>query len=178
MNDKENNSKPQKPKIARLRLAQILIIIAIVALLMSWLLPLQDHPVQSPSTHCRSNLHQLAVAIKIYSDENEGKYPTPEIWCDLIQKSYPEIKEILVCPGALEAGDKGQSHFAINPNCEPNSPYDIVLLFETKAGWNQQGGPELLTTENHQGKGCNILFKDWSAKFVKTEELDEVKWKP
>jgi prepilin-type processing-associated H-X9-DG protein len=51
------------------------------------------------------------------------------------------------------------------------------LLFETKAGFNQVGGPELLTTDNHNGKGCNVLFADNTVEFVKTEELANLKWK-
>ena len=178
MNNTPETTKKQKNSKPKITLIEILIIIAIAAFLMALLNPFQEPPGQSLSSYCNSNLHQLAITIKIYTDENEGKYPTPEIWCDLLQKSHPYIQEISVCLGALEAGNKGKSHYAINPNCEPNSPGDMVLLFETKGGWNQHGGPELLTTENHKGKGSNILFKEWSAKFVKTEELDKLKWKP
>ena len=67
-----------------------------------------------------------------------------------------------------------QSHYAMNPNCLPNSPPDIVLLFETEGGWNQSGGLELLTTQNYKGKGCNILFNDGHVEFVKTSELDKL----
>lgn len=52
----------------------------------------------------------------------------------------------------------------------------LVLLFETKSGWNQSGGPELLTTENHEGKGCNVLFNDGRVKFVRPEQLGELIW--
>jgi len=45
-----------------------------------------------------------------------------------------------------------------------------------KLRWNQFGGPELLTTENHNGEGCNILFNDGSVKFVKAEDIGELKW--
>jgi hypothetical protein len=41
--------------------------------------------------------------------------------------------------------------------------------------WNQPGGAELLTIENH--KGCNVLFNDLKVKFIRTEELDKLKWK-
>ena len=54
---------------------------------------------------------------------------------------------------------------------------DVVLLFETKAGWNQFGGPELLTTEHHEGKGCNVLFNDGDVEFIKKEQVGELKWK-
>lgn len=46
-----------------------------------------------------------------------------------------------------------------------------------KLRWNQVGGPELLTTENHKGKGCNVLFNDIHVDFVKTENLGQLKWK-
>jgi prepilin-type processing-associated H-X9-DG protein len=52
----------------------------------------------------------------------------------------------------------------------------VVLLFESRPGWNQSGGPELLTTENHHGKGCNVLFVDGSVRFIKSEELVGLKW--
>ncbi|HSV99683.1 MAG TPA: H-X9-DG-CTERM domain-containing protein [Sedimentisphaerales bacterium] len=64
----------------------------------------------------------------------------------------------------------------MNPNAGPRQASDVVLLFESKPGWNQSGGAELLTTENHQGKGCNVLFTDGHVEFVKTEYLSELRW--
>ena len=61
---------------------------------------------------------------------------------------------------------------------EPNTPHDIVLLFESELGWNQYGGPELLTFKNHGGKGCHILFTDGYRKFISSEEVSKLKWKP
>ncbi|MHC4215311.1 MAG: hypothetical protein ACYSWP_18265 [Planctomycetota bacterium] len=176
MTDKENNAQIQKPKSPHLSLATILIIIAVVAIILPWLIRLQFHGSRKLDI-CKNNLHQMAVVIHNYREDNEGKYPTPEIWCDLLQKPYTNTPEVFLCPSAPGEGAKGKSHYAINPNCEPNSPGDMVLLFETKGGWNKQGGPELLTTENHKEKGCNILFKDWSVKYIRTEELETLKWK-
>ena len=45
-----------------------------------------------------------------------------------------------------------------------------------KLRWNQFGGSELLTTDNHKGEGCNVLFNDLHVEFVKTERLGELKW--
>ncbi len=45
-----------------------------------------------------------------------------------------------------------------------------------KQRWNQFGGPEILTTENHKGKGCNILFNNGRVEFVKPEQLGELRW--
>lgn len=54
----------------------------------------------------------------------------------------------------------------------------MVLLFETHPGWNQAGGPDILTTDNHQGDGCNVLFVDCHVDFVKMRDLDRLRWKP
>lgn len=69
---------------------------------------------------------------------------------------------------------KGRCSYAMNPNCEPNSPPDTVLLFETEYGWNQYGGKEILTKGNHYGEGSNVLFNDYHCTFEKYPE--ELNW--
>jgi len=119
-------------------------------------------------------------------------YPTPSEWCDDIVRSYygsvfirvgrtnpkpqlnPKAYERHICPSAGE----GKCHYAMNPNCQPNSPGDMVLLFETKAGWNQHGGPELFTFDNHDPKGGCVLLNDGTVKFIRTkDELHALRWK-
>jgi uncharacterized Tic20 family protein len=126
---------------------------------------------------CECNLRGIGVSIEYYAKDNDGNYPTAAMWCDLLvgdpnRRSYI-LQEWLVCP----SGDKGRCHYAMNPNCEPNSPGDIVLLFETKGGWNQFGGPEILTFENHKGSGCNVLFNNGRNEFVRPKEVSKLKWK-
>ena len=71
-----------------------------------------------------------------------------------------------------------RSDYALNPNCRADSPPDMVFLFETKAGWNQHGGPELFTFDNHDPKGGCALLNDGTAKFIRTaEELQQLRWK-
>jgi prepilin-type processing-associated H-X9-DG protein len=120
---------------------------------------------------CGSNLAGLRNAMLIYANEFDEKYPTPDKWCDLL-KYYDVPEKNFKCP----ANNEARCSYAINPNCEPNSPPDTVLLFESKGGWNQSGGPELLTLENHKWERCNILFNDGSVKPVKTEQIAELKW--
>lgn len=122
---------------------------------------------------CGMNMEGLGAALKIYANDFDGKYPTAEKWSDLLIE-YAEVTEkSFVCPAAKE----GRGHYAINPNCELNSPPDLVLLFETKSGWNQYGGPELLFSERHIGKGCCILFNDRHVQFVEKKRFGELKWK-
>lgn len=122
---------------------------------------------------CGMNMEGLGAAMKIYAYDFDGKYPTPEKWCDLLIEHAEVTEKSFVCPAAKE----GFGHYAINPNCEPNSPPDVVLLFETKVGWNKFGGPELLVGERHIGKGCCILFNDKHVQFVEKARFSQLKWK-
>jgi len=69
------------------------------------------------------------------------------------------------------------SDYAMNPNCRADSPADVVLLFESERGWNQHGGPELFTFDNHDPKGGLVLLNDGTVKFIRTdEELNQLRW--
>jgi len=115
----------------------------------------------------------LGKTMLIYACGYDDKYPTADKWCDLLIEYTDVTEKQFRCPGNREE----RCSYAMNPNCEPNSPLDMVLIFETKGGWNRFGGSELLTTENHKGEGCNILFNDSHVSFIRPGELGELKWK-
>jgi len=124
---------------------------------------------------CGANIKRCLSFIMEDPLTQEKKYPDPSKWCDILLKRYPPggIKQFK-CPSAGE----GKSHYAMNPNCKSDSPPDTVLLFETKAGWNQHGGPELFTFDNHNPKGGCVLLNNGIAKFIRTEEeLHQLRWK-
>lgn len=111
-------------------------------------------------------------------------YPAPRSWCDALEwsfagsgakgKWYESTIKSHICPSVGE----GRSTYAMNPNCKYESPPDMVLLFETKAGWNQHGGPELFSFDNHDPKGGCVLLNDGTVKFIRTkEELQKLRWK-
>ena len=96
----------------------------------------------------------------------------PSQWCDMIVSR--RAQDAFQCPSA----GPGRCHYAMNAACEANSPPDMVLLFETKAGWNQHGGPELFTFDNHDPKGGCVLLNDGTVKFIRTEEeLHALRWR-
>jgi hypothetical protein len=64
----------------------------------------------------------------------------------------------------------------MNPNAGPRGSSEVVLLFESKPGWNQNGGPELLSC-NHRQEGCNVLFADMHVEFVKAENFHRLQWR-
>jgi len=127
---------------------------------------------------CATNMSGLGKAMMIYSNDYDDKFPASSKWCDLLIQ-HTEISPLhLQCKGATE----GPCNYAMNDNIDKlninSAPPDMVLLFETYPGWNQSGGHELLTTENHQNDGCNVLFVDNHVEFVRTEDLKNLKWEP
>jgi hypothetical protein len=143
---------------------------------------------------CATNLKNLWYHLRFYNQaeairkndpsiRSQTLYPTPNEWCNDILCPYPALggfatvsinAALLVCPSARE----GKNHYAMNPYCKPDSPADMVFLFETKGGWNQHGGPELFTFDNHNPKGGCVLLNDGTVKFIRTtEELNQLRWR-
>jgi len=132
----------------------------------------------------RFQLHSEAEKnrTKDSSGNDEIEYPLAEKWCDIMLLTYKSIGQLdywickpLICPAK---SNDSKCCYAMNPSCNPDAPPDMVLLFETKAGWNQHGGPELFTFDNHDPKGGCVLLNDGTVKFIRTkEELQQLRWK-
>jgi hypothetical protein len=128
-------------------------------------------------TICGENLSGLGKAMLSYTKDHNGTLPTSSKWCDLLIEHTEMNSSTLRCKKAK----KGPCNYAFNKNIvilNKTNPYNIVLLYETHPGWNQSGGPEILTTENHDGEGCMILFMDLHVEFVRKEDLKDLKWEP
>jgi len=122
---------------------------------------------------CEENLRIISHAMWAYVDNNGGKFPTADKWCSLLVQNTGLRRGRFICKSAKW----GMSNYAINPNAGLDSPENMILLFETKGGWNQAGGPELLTTDNHDGAGCNVMFVNGYVGFVETRWVGALKWK-
>ena len=152
------------------------VLLPFIALLMGIMMPALARARQIAFRQvCGTNLRQIGIVMTMYAEEN-NQYPAADRWCDLLLEHAEITKNSLRCPSAPE----GPCNYAMNKNIEKldlnNAPPDMVLLFETSPGWNQSGGPEILTTENHQDDGCNILFADGRVEFVKRKNLKDLKW--
>jgi hypothetical protein len=133
--------------------------------------------------YCSRNLESLRRNL-IKAIQGEKKYPAATEWCDFMEQyqqskpGYPAPQTFtwrFKCP---ELRGEGRCNYAMNPNCKLDSPGDMVLLFEAKPGWNQHGGPELFTFDNHDPKGGCVVLNDGTVKFIRTkEELQQLRWK-
>ncbi len=129
---------------------------------------------------CAANLEDLWHRLRAY--HRVPLYPGSATWCDDVVNVFmgvvgmrpSDAKRPFECPSARG----GQCQYAMNPECKADSPADMVLLFETRAGWNQHGGPELFSLDNHDAKGGLVLLNDGKVKFIRTEEeLKQLRWK-
>ena len=117
-----------------------------------------------PGVTCGTNLAGVGKALLLYANDHDA-YPQPDKWCDaLLQGEYADEK-IFKCP----SNKKAKCSYSMNPNCEPNSEPNTVLVFESRGGWNSYGGPELFTAEHHANEGGNILYNDGHVMFERTD---------
>jgi len=57
-------------------LMELLVVIAIIAILAAMLLPvLARARQQAQSAYCKNNLHQMGLALQLYTVDNDSKYP-------------------------------------------------------------------------------------------------------
>ena len=73
----------------------------------------------------------------------------------------------------------GPCSYAMNENIPAGAnelPGDMVLLFESAPGWNQTGGADDVVTDRHKRPGANIAFADGHVKFVKPEDIPNLRW--
>lgn len=125
---------------------------------------------------CKERLYEFRSVIYGLLFEKD-RFPLTGKWCDSLLEDVGDWA--FLCPKAKDA----KCSYALNKNVigleRSQLPEDIVLLFETDDGlWNQVGGKELLSTKNHKGGGCNILFADMRVEFVSKEDFHTLRWEP
>ncbi|MCK5174238.1 MAG: hypothetical protein KAR47_12670 [Planctomycetes bacterium] len=129
---------------------------------------------------CKKTITKLGKAIMADVRNHDGKISKTGNWCDLLVQDQGAYEGLFICPNIAYVN--GVSSYALNENVIGLAISDInpdtVLLFESKQGWNQTGGSELLTLENHDGKGCYVLFADQHVEYIKSKTVDELRWSP
>ncbi len=137
---------------------------------------LQNAQEMANDINCMNNLKQLALEIRLYQDGNNEVFPPSNNWCDAIQSTNTNGR-LFRCPSAAKKLPCG---YAMNNRLEGlkntgEIPDDTVLLFESNAGWNASGGPELVAKRHHT---LHVAYTDGSVQYIKAEDVSKLRWNP
>ncbi len=147
------------------------------------------------NAHCLDNVKQLALAVEAYSVRSGGNLPDANAWCDRVGV-FLSSQASLACPQAENASCGYAFNSALSGVALPRvqDAQHTVVIFESDAGWNAAGGPELLPDEPRHFRGDHYGFADghvqWLVRkrlgtekhgnpvWAKQPDADWVIWKP
>ena len=165
-------------------LIELLVVIAIVAVLAGILLPVIGRAKEaSRATACLSNLHQLGVALRLYSEDHQNRLPEmrdklygtnspptnsvvlPSV--DLVLSNYLGSVKVLKCPADRDGiYEQSQSSYAWNSLLNGQdadrmvvmnlsfNPHQIPVFYDKEAFHRGRG----------EGKEVNFLYADGHIK--------------
>jgi prepilin-type N-terminal cleavage/methylation domain-containing protein/prepilin-type processing-associated H-X9-DG protein len=88
-------------------LIELLAVIAIITILAALLLPaLARAKAQATSTACKNHLHQMGLALKMYVDDSQGRYPYFGYYTNYYLVSYIEWPDALIPYYSLSWGNR------------------------------------------------------------------------
>ncbi len=132
---------------------------------------------RAQTINCVNNVKQLALAVRIYATDNEDRFPPAANWCDAIQ-SEAGTDKVFRCPSDPSL----RCAFAYNRKLDGLSEDEInpqtVLFFESDAGWNAAGGPELFSPHKHSRTSVIVGFADGSVQQLSHAKFESLRWDP
>lgn len=128
---------------------------------------------------CVNNVKQIALALRIYATDNDDAFPAATNWCDAISAEVGGARNVFWCPAETNSL---RSAYAFNAALggvkDSDLAPDTVMVFESDAGWNASGGPDLLTAQPRHNGVWVIGFADGSVQQIGAARLASLRWNP
>ncbi|MBE0542628.1 MAG: DUF4190 domain-containing protein [Verrucomicrobia bacterium] len=126
---------------------------------------------------CINNVKQLSLAVRMYSVASDDRFPPAENWSEVIQHEV-HANKVFQCPSdpSLRCAFAYNRKLGGLPEDEINP--QTVLFFESDAGWNAAGGPELFSPHKHSRTSVIVGFADGSVRQLPRAEVESLRWDP
>ena len=133
-------------------LLELLIVIAILSILLGLLLvALGQARAHSRSVHCLNNLRQLALGVRLYTDNRGGRFPDgqAEPWFAQIAPYLESEPTVFRCPDDPQQAQQSYS-YRDETTCFPNASLagkkidfvagsQLAMLFDSAPDWHAPG---------------------------------------
>jgi prepilin-type processing-associated H-X9-DG protein len=133
---------------------------------------------KAQAINCVSNEKQLALAVRIYSNNNANRFPPAATWCDAIKADVGSEK-VFKC---VAANSGSACDYAFNARLdgldEGKIAPDTVMIFESDGGWNANGGPELMIGKPRHAGVFVVAFADGSVQQLRESQINTLRWDP
>ena len=133
---------------------------------------------KAQAINCVVNEKQLALAVKIYSDDNTNCFPPAATWCDAIKDDVGSEKTFK----CVAANSSGRCDYAFNARLdgldESKVAPNTVMIFESAGGWNANGGRELMIDKPRHARVFVVAFADGSVQQLQEFQLSTLRWDP
>lgn len=139
------------------------------------------HEYPGRRTTCLSNVKQIAVAIQVYQQDWDARFPLRHDWNATVMP-YIKNEMVLRCPS--EKRDRPLPSYAVNfllsgvhaPGiAEPES---VPAVFDSVSGRNRAGGFWLLPDPPRHGGVHTIGFLDGHVKQESVKKIPSLAWSP
>ena len=166
-----------------------LVMVGGVGIAASMLLPaLAKAKVKANAMKSANNAKQLGLGLIVHTQDNDGRLPTADKWCDAILRDVgTPVFASPQDPVSINMAKAGQkvSSYAFNKALSGKdlsgvNP-DTVMVFETDLGWNGSGGLKeaLEFLEFFDGAAIAVGTADGAVRQVSSpDQLRRMRWEP
>lgn len=127
-----------------------------------------------------NNEKQLALAVRIYAGDHNNHLPPAATWCDAINSIVGQ-PSVFVRPGSDPGSRCGYAFNTALGDADPSQVNpNTVMIFESDAGWNANGGAELMRPSGYGNRAhyAVVAYADGSVQIVPQARLSELRWNP